>query len=334
MAKKLFLCNLDLNGNQIKNAAIEALSSVPESNLVDGRLYFNTVTKSLEVYSVSDAKWESLIKLSDVATQVVPGSTAPISSGAVANAIAGITGAMHFIAVLNAGAESFEAALAEYTTANPTYVPASGDIMIWKIKEYIFNGSSWQEVGDESVVVTSFGGATGAILVKGGQTDSGSINLTVEGNELKATLVMPTGNQIILSGYAKASEELAITSEDSASTAIGKLEYKIDVLKNAVIENEETIAASLNDLNKRINDVAESVPGKYVEVITADNQAHSVTILASTHKCGEDALASVFYAGSQVVIDQSVNAAGDITISWSESTTVDASNPIKVVIMG
>lgn len=62
----------------------------------------------------------------------------------------GTPGAMHFIAVLDSTAETFAAALAAYKASHTSYVEASGDVMSWKVKEYVYNGSQWQELGDET----------------------------------------------------------------------------------------------------------------------------------------------------------------------------------------
>lgn len=52
MATK-FLTNIDLNQNQILNATFEVLGSAPLSGNFEGRMYYNSTTDSIEVYSGS-----------------------------------------------------------------------------------------------------------------------------------------------------------------------------------------------------------------------------------------------------------------------------------------
>ena len=52
MATK-FLTNIDLNQNQIVNATFEVLGTAPNTGLFEGRMYYNSTTDSLEVYSGS-----------------------------------------------------------------------------------------------------------------------------------------------------------------------------------------------------------------------------------------------------------------------------------------
>jgi hypothetical protein len=52
MATK-FLTNIDLNQNQLVNATFEVLGTAPNTGLFEGRMYYNSATDSIEVYSGS-----------------------------------------------------------------------------------------------------------------------------------------------------------------------------------------------------------------------------------------------------------------------------------------
>jgi hypothetical protein len=52
MATK-FLTNIDLNQNQLLNATFEVLGTAPNTGLFEGRMYYNSATDSIEVYSGS-----------------------------------------------------------------------------------------------------------------------------------------------------------------------------------------------------------------------------------------------------------------------------------------
>lgn len=58
MASK-FLTNLDLNQNQIINATFEVLGTVPDSGLFEGRMYYNSVYDTIQVYSGS--AWRTFV---------------------------------------------------------------------------------------------------------------------------------------------------------------------------------------------------------------------------------------------------------------------------------
>lgn len=60
MATK-FVTNLDLNQNQILNATFEVLASDPNTNLFDGRMYFNSVDGVIKVYDATAAAWRKIV---------------------------------------------------------------------------------------------------------------------------------------------------------------------------------------------------------------------------------------------------------------------------------
>lgn len=60
MATK-FVTNLDLNQNQILNATFEVLASDPNTNLFDGRMYFNSVDGVIKVYDATSASWRKIV---------------------------------------------------------------------------------------------------------------------------------------------------------------------------------------------------------------------------------------------------------------------------------
>ena len=83
---------------------------------------------------------------------------------------------------------------------------------------------------------------------------AGALN---ELNERVGTIeTQMTGDYIPLTGYELASgtseEELTITEEDTVNEAIGKLQKQM-------LDNEESIAAGLNDLNTRLDNVDEAI---------------------------------------------------------------------------
>jgi hypothetical protein len=58
MATK-FLTNIDLNQNQLVNATFEVLGTAPSTGLFEGRMYYNSATDSIEIYSGS--AWRKVV---------------------------------------------------------------------------------------------------------------------------------------------------------------------------------------------------------------------------------------------------------------------------------
>lgn len=73
------------------------------------------------------------------------------------NAMAGLSGAMHYV-----GESSTNPSGGTVTIAGkPEYIAISGDVVTYQQKEYVYNGTAWKELGDE----TSY-------AIKGSITDS------------------------------------------------------------------------------------------------------------------------------------------------------------------
>lgn len=116
--------------------------------------------------------------------------------------------------------------------------------------------------------VTSIGGQAGAILVKGGQTSSGSINLEVSpGKELSATIIgLKSAAYTEASAYDTSGAAATVKSEllgtsGSAGTTIWGLDQKIETnktnadtaLAGAKTELENKITSASADLQNQIN---------------------------------------------------------------------------------
>lgn len=116
----------------------------------DARGKLGTLIGSHAVETLGTAAW-----VDSVGTVAEGGTNLPTAGAvhaAIQTAVAGIAGAMHFIGVITG--DTFEQALADYKTAHPEYVQAAGDIVIYGVKEYVCDGTTWHELGDESIYLT------------------------------------------------------------------------------------------------------------------------------------------------------------------------------------
>lgn len=64
----------------------------------------------------------------------------------VQNAVEGLSGAMHYIGESTTNPADGTVTIAE----KPEYSPASGDVVTYNAKEYVYDGEEWRELGDES----------------------------------------------------------------------------------------------------------------------------------------------------------------------------------------
>lgn len=114
------------------------------------RADLGTLIGSHAVEALGTAAW-----LNSVGTVAEGGTNLPTAGAvhaAIQAAVAGLAGAMHFVGVITGA--NFEAALAAFKTAHAEYKETSGDIVIYGVKEYVYDGTTWHELGDESIYLT------------------------------------------------------------------------------------------------------------------------------------------------------------------------------------
>ena len=171
------------------------------------------------VYYLKDAEVREVLgKLTKAAfTQLSDGSVTASDAGLVtgaqvANAIKGLAGAMHFV-----GSKD------NVPTDNTGY--KAGDVILVGVKEYVFDGSDWKELGDEGLYVAKTTTIAGIDLQN---------NITVE--ELANAL----SNQL------KTSLELGALAYADTASGTGKVETidsielnKLTVAGNATVTSSD-----------------------------------------------------------------------------------------------
>lgn len=76
---KLFLVNIDLNGNELDNAVIQPLAAAP-ANPTIGRIYYDTTDSQLKIYN--GATWDA-VGLSDALIALINGAIQSSEKGAI-----------------------------------------------------------------------------------------------------------------------------------------------------------------------------------------------------------------------------------------------------------
>ena len=129
--------------------------------------------------------------------------------------IGGLSGAMHFV-----GTSTTDPAAGTVTIDGEPYSPASGDVCLYNAKEYVYNGTSWAELGDESSFVLKTTTVNGQPL---------SANVTLDAEDVGAD---PAGTAAGLIAELDVAE-VAVNANETIST-ISEADGKIAVGKQAI----------------------------------------------------------------------------------------------------
>lgn len=130
--------------------------------------------------------------------------------------IGGLSGAMHFV-----GASTTDPKTGTVTIeGKPEYVAAEGDVVTYNAKEYVYNGTAWAELGDESSFVLKTTTVNGKPL---------SANVTLTATDVGAD---PTGTAANLIAELDVAE-VAVNANETVST-ISEADGKIAVAKQAI----------------------------------------------------------------------------------------------------
>lgn len=128
---------------------------------------------------------------------------------------------------------------------------------------------------------------------------------TVNGKKVSESPTLDATDIKVTDDYEMPEEVADVEAGDSIEVAIGKIEAKINA-------------------NAHKNHLAE-----YKHVI-ASATTSPVTITAATHKCGKFPTVVTYLGGEKVETGVSINADGDVVISWNGALTAD----MTVVVIG
>lgn len=87
----------------------------------------------------------------------------------VTNAVAGLSGAMHFV-----GTSTTDPATGTVTISEAPYSGKSGDVVLFGQKEYVFDGTNWKLLGDEGSYAVK-GAITNADIAAGAAIDASKV---------------------------------------------------------------------------------------------------------------------------------------------------------------
>ena len=112
------------------------------------------------------------------------------------------------------------------------------------------------------------------------------------------------------------------------STDQSVIDQKAD---KSYVENVERVTAqAINLLKTLIDETKQNQLNIYEEVIT-DNVS-TVTILHSSHLCGNYPSITVYYGNIVAYSQAEVNEYGDVTLDWSAEPSIET--PIRIILIG
>lgn len=184
----------------------------------------------------------------------------------VTGAVADLNGAMHFEGV------STSDPIENGVTINgkPDYVAAAGDVVIYGIKEYVYDGSKWVELGDEGSAAAQIQALDVADITVGadntlsvvGQTD-GSIHATPIKIQIAQSQVTGLVDALTNGSTKDGEQDTAIKANEDAIKVING----DDTGKSMRVVAGEVASAQIGDLNKPDTAVA----GEYVSAVSQSN---------------------------------------------------------------
>ena len=240
----------------------------------------------------------------------------------VTTAVAGLSGAMHYI-----GESTSNPAEGTVTiTAKPEYSAASGDVVTYNAKEFVYDGATWRELGDESsfavkgsikdadialdanIAQSKIAGLTDALAGKATPAD---ITSAIEGLDVANTSVA-TGQKItgieqvdgkisVTTGAITANDipEIPTSKVTNLDTTISGINNKVTALEQAVGEGgsvETQITEAIGNLDKADS----AVTNQFVTQVSQENGI--ITVLRA-----QPEIANV--NGLQAALDAKVNDA-------------------------
>lgn len=173
--------NADADGNVIS----ETYATQTTVSGIDGRL--TTAEGEIDTLQTTVGEHTSDISALEANVGTLQTTVGNADSGLVKDVndlkgqIGGLSGAMHFV-----GTSTTDPATGTVTIDGEPYSPASGDVCLYNAKEYVYNGTSWAELGDESSFVLKTTTVNGQPLSANITLDAGDVGADPAGTASSA----------------------------------------------------------------------------------------------------------------------------------------------------
>ena len=224
--------NADADGNVIS----ETYATQTTVNGINGRL--TTAEGEVDTLQTTVGEHTSDISALEANVGTLQTTVGSSDSGLVKDVndlksqIGGLSGAMHFV-----GTSTTDPATGTVTIDGEPYSPVSGDVCLYNAKEYVYNGTSWAELGDESSFVLK--------------------TTTVNGQPLSANVTLTAGD---VGADPAGTASSAIAALDVSAIAIGANQTLASISQTDGIIAATPVAINIEQ--SQVNGLTTAIAGK------------------------------------------------------------------------
>jgi hypothetical protein len=323
-----YLSNIDLNGNQLRGASIEPLSSAPSDHLVAGRVYFDTSENVL--YSHTGSAWVQVG--TTYTTSIVSDSGIKLrltGNDSTSDDIlfAGGTG----LTTVRTDASTITLNLDDTAVTAATYGSATAIPEIVVDAQGRITGVTNRSISTELTVDGDTGSASTSLAADDlqflGTSNEITTAVTKVGTDVKVTIGLPTN--VTIAGDLTVTGKTVTTNVETVSTSNGVVFEGNQANDHEVTLKATTVTA---DRNIILPDAAGTVQLVDTSTFAANIGDGSATSVAITHNLGtRDVIVQIYDNSSYdtVIADVVRTSTSVVTISFAAAPT---SNDIRVLI--
>ena len=323
-----YLSNIDLNGNQLRGASIEPLSSAPSDHLVAGRTYYNTSNDRLFIHTGS-----AFIQVGTTySTSVVDSSGIKLrltgnDSTSDDVLFAGGTG----LTTVRTDASTITINLDDTAVTAATYGSATAIPEIVVDAQGRITGVTNRNISTELTVDGDTGSASTSLAADDlqflGTSNEITTAVTKVGTDVKVTIGLPTN--VTIAGDLTVTGKTVTTNVETVSTSNGVVFEGNQANDHEVTLKATTVTA---DRNIILPDAAGTVQLVDTSTFAANIGDGSATSVAITHNLGtRDVIVQIYDNSSYdtVIADVVRTSTSVVTVSFAAAPT---SNDIRVLI--
>jgi len=323
-----YLSNIDLNGNQLRGASIEPLSSAPSDHLIAGRTYYNTSSDKLFVHTGS-----AFVQVGTTYAASV------VSSSGIKLRLTGNNSTTDD--VLFAGGTGLTTVATNDSTItinlDNTSVTAATYGSVTQIPEIVVDaqgritGVTNRDISTELTVDGDTGSAATSLAADDlqflGTTNEITTAVTKAGTDVKVTIGLPTN--VTIAGDLTVTGKTVTTNVETVSTSNG-----VVFEGSAANDHEVTLKATTvtADRNIILPDASGTVQLVDTSTFAANIGDGSATSVAITHNLGtRDVIVQIYDNSSYdtVIADVVRTSTSVVTIGFAAAPTT---NDIRVLI--
>lgn len=323
-----YLSNIDLNGNQLRGASIEPLSSAPSDHLVAGRTYYNTASNKLFVHTgsafvqVGTTYTTSVVSDSGIKLRLT-GNNSTTDDILFAGGI-GLT-------TVRTDASTITLNLDDTAVTAATYGSATAIPEIVVDAQGRITGVTNRNISTELTVDGDTGSASTSLAADDlqflGTSNEITTAVTKVGTDVKVTIGLPTN--VTIAGDLTVTGKTVTTNVETVSTSNG-----VVFEGNAANDHEVTLKATTvtADRNIILPDASGTVQLVDTSTFAANIGDGSATSVAITHNLGtRDVIVQIYDNSSYdtVIADVVRTSTSVVTVSFAAAPT---SNDIRVLI--